>query len=195
MITQSIEKVFNKILKEADLTKLEGKVIAFNIKRPSFSLFLQFGDNYITVTNEYDQTPDTEIYATLFQLIKMKAKRPDMRTFMSGDFYIKGDTACAEQLDKLFREHNIDWEEYVSKAVGDVAAHNIGKLVRKNKKVFKKAGGSMKQNISEFIQEEAEILPAKQAVNDFADDCDELNLRAERLNAKMNLLTAKGSDA
>ena len=49
----------------------------------------------------------------------------------------------------------------------------------------------MKANVTEYLQEEANVFPPKEEVEDFFSDIDELALAADRLEAKFRLLYEK----
>ena len=45
----------------------------------------------------------------------------------------------------------------------------------------------MQQNLTEYLQEETKHLPAREEIEDFFDDVDNLKLRLDRLQAKMKI--------
>jgi ubiquinone biosynthesis accessory factor UbiJ len=191
MMVQKFEQGLNTLLRQADLSSLSGKSVAFHIKRPKVSITLVFSDTHVHIDTHNTQTATTDIYASLFQLMKMKMSQSGMQSLMSGDFYIKGDLNTARELDRLFQQNNIDWEEQLSHCVGDIAAFNMSKALKNSKQAIKALTKNAQHNATEFIQEEINLLPPAEAMADFLTDIDELNLRAMRLQAKIDLLSTQ----
>ena len=99
-----------------------------------------------------------------------------------------GDTELGQQVKKLFDEMDIDWEGHLAHFTGDVVAHQIGSFVRKGMAFKKQFDESMRQNVTEYLQEELRIVPSRNELDDFFTEVDELSLSVERLQAHVNQL-------
>jgi ubiquinone biosynthesis protein UbiJ len=186
---KALERVMNRYLALDEMTlgrisDLEHKVVAFHVKRPKLTLYFIFQSDSISVCDDHEGEVHTHIYATIFQLMKMKHGK----TSTNRDLFITGDFEVARVLNTILKQHDIDWEEHMSHFLGDALAHKFGRVVAKQKRFFKRATRSMKENVSEFLQEEANCLPPKQMLEDFYNEVDSVRLRAERLQARIDLM-------
>ena len=106
-------------------------------------------------------------------------------------FHIKGDIEPVKNLNHLFEQHQVDWEEHLSKFTGDILAHKAGSIFRKNKSYFKRNQENLIKNIGEYLQEEKEMLPHSLAVKDFSQQLDELKFKVDRLHARLAIVNKR----
>jgi ubiquinone biosynthesis accessory factor UbiJ len=103
-----------------------------------------------------------------------------------------GDAELAAALQYLARHLRWEFEEDLSRVVGDVAAHRIAGTARDFLAWQKEAGGRFGENVAEYLTEEAGLLapPAALArfgreVADLVDALERLEKRLERIDAKL----------
>ncbi|MGB5200150.1 MAG: sterol-binding protein, partial [Sedimenticolaceae bacterium] len=89
---------------------------------------------------------------------------------------------------EVLADLDIDWEEQLSRFTGDIAAHEIGRGVRAASREGARMRRSSEQILSEYLTEEARLLPHRFEVEDFIADVDTLRDDAERLAARIALL-------
>ena len=82
----------------------------------------------------------------------------------------------------------------MARHIGDVPAHFLGQRIRNAVKWSRQAASTMNANAEEYIHEESRTLPGRRELEATFQDIDELNLRTERLEARLNQLTAPGSN-
>jgi ubiquinone biosynthesis protein UbiJ len=86
------------------------------------------------------------------------------------------------------------WEEQLSHITGDIIARQIGNVARLSGKFISDSRNTLEQDVSEYLQEEARLLPTHTEVNDFLEDVDQLRSDVDRLNARIErLLQARDS--
>jgi len=56
-----------------------------------------------------------------------------------------------EQVINLFDQLEIDWEEYASHLIGDVSAHQVGRLLRDAQRFVRHTNKTLSRNINEYI--------------------------------------------
>ena len=76
--------------------------------------------------------------------------------------------------------------------IGDVPAHFLGQRVRGAIRWSRQAFQSLNANIEEYVHEESRALPGRRELEATFEDIDELNLRTERLEARLNLIENRG---
>ncbi|MDX1756834.1 MAG: SCP2 sterol-binding domain-containing protein [Marinobacter sp.] len=115
----------------------------------------------------------------------------DDRVFQEGRLAVTGDMALAHQFQRALAQLNPDWEAALARHLGDVPAHFLGRRLRSAVKWSRQASASLHANIEEYIHEESGALPGKRELEATFADIDDLNLRTERLSARLEQLEAR----
>lgn len=171
------------------LTPLMGRTMALHIKRPKIAIYFSFAEDSVHLSTERPEKVNTEIFTTLFQLMRLKLNPSP--TPVNTQFHITGDVDTAQLFNQVFQKHHIDWEEHLSKIVGDIAAYKMASLFRKSSTSMKANSEKFCADVTEYCQEEAVILPSQNEVEHFRRDTDELRLQVDRLQARINVLKNK----
>ncbi len=176
----------------AKMKKLDGKVIELIISPLNAFFFITFADQSLILLSNYDGEPDTIIHSSPIGLIRLSIlPTSKVRSLFNDQIKISGNIELGQQLKNLFDEIDIDWEGHLAHFTGDVVAHQIGSLMRRGHAFQQQISSSMFRQLSEYIQEEAGLVPPTEELNDFFQDVDELSLRTERLAAHVNQLLVK----
>lgn len=106
--------------------------------------------------------------------------------------YLKlgGNIQLIDSVNQTIRRLELDWEGLLAKYIGDTPSVEFCKFVQalNNKKEQLKL--MICQNISEYMQYEANIIPSTLELKDFSEDTDLLRLRTDRLQARTSRLLA-----
>lgn len=173
----------------AKLKALDNKSLEMIISPLNVNFFISFKEGEIILLDRFDREADTIIHSNPIGLIRLSLlPASKARSLFNDKIRMKGDTELGQQVKKLFDEMDIDWEGHLAHFTGDVVAHQIGSFVRKGMGFKKKIDESMRQNMSEYLQEELRIIPTKYELEDFFAEVDELSLSVERLQAHINQL-------
>lgn len=132
----------------------------------------------------------TTIHSNIISLVRMGLGAEYQSMLNSGALKIEGDVEFANQLRSIFMQVDIDWEEIASKYVGDSVAYQAGLLANKIKRYKKRSVDNFRLDVSEYLQEEARVLPTKVELERFMSDVDSLDADVQRLNARIQRLTA-----
>ncbi|MBW4934537.1 ubiquinone biosynthesis accessory factor UbiJ [Marinobacter sp. F4206] len=112
----------------------------------------------------------------------------DDRVFSDGRLTIVGDTALAHQLQRALNQLDPDWEAAMARHIGDVPAHFLGQRIRGAVKWSRQAFNSLNANVEEYVHEESRSLPGRRELEATFEDIDDLSLRTERLEARIDHL-------
>lgn len=112
----------------------------------------------------------------------------DDRVFTLGRIEVTGDTALAHQFQRALNQLEPDWEAAMAEHLGDVPAHFLGQRIRGAIGWSRQAFHSLSRNIEEYIHEESRALPGRRELEATFADIDQLNLRTERLEARIGQL-------
>lgn len=106
---------------------------------------------------------------------------------------LEGDTELAAALAKVLRGISWEYEEDLSKIIGDIPAHQLSKFGRKAVSEVKSQGLNLMQMLTEYWQEEQPVIAKKrhvetfnQAVDTLREDSERLEKRIEKLSVKIN---------
>lgn len=117
----------------------------------------------------------------------------DDRVFADERLLVDGNTALAHQLQRALSQLEPDWEAAMARHLGDVPAHFLGKSIRNAVHWSRNAVSTMNSNVEEYLHEESRTLPGRRELEATFQDIDELSLRTERLEARLNQLDSSGS--
>lgn len=167
------------------LEPLEGKVLALELELISFPLFLAPGREGVRVMGWFDGRPDATLRGSPGAL---------MRWFSGGDageVELSGDQEFARAFREAFDPLGFDWEEQLSRIAGDLIAHEAGNLARGLASWGTAAGLFLRRSVSDYLQEEARLLPSRGEFETFAREAGALRADADRLEARLNRLLGR----
>lgn len=101
---------------------------------------------------------------------------------------ISGDPLVASDFRDLIALAAPDFEEELSRHVGDLAARQVGNLLRGFRGWGLDAADRLSRSFAEYLQEESRDLPARAEIEAFLDGVDELAADVARLEAHIRRL-------
>ena len=166
---------------------MQDKVIAVNLTGTDFTLYFLPDAEGVKVLTFYEGEPDTLLRGTPAGFARLALEAREDALF-HGAVEISGDTETGQQFQDILAGVDWDWEEQLSKLTGDTVAHQVGELVRKGRKWLGNTGETLQQDFSEYLQEEARLLPTRTELDEFLDDVDQLRSNTDRLSARVERL-------
>lgn len=185
-----IEGIVNPILRldpelKYLLEPLQGQRLA--VKITDFNLRLIYsveGTKLRVGANDY-ATADVELTGHCIDLMRLAFAENPQPILAQKSVSLLGSTAILQGYQRLIHQLDFDWEGHLSALIGPIAAHEIGELARKAKSFHKSASAETKADITEYLQEEMQCLPPREAVEDFYEDIALLQQDVERLCARI----------
>jgi ubiquinone biosynthesis protein UbiJ len=98
---------------------------------------------------------------------------------------MKGDMELAHEVSFLARHLTWDYEEDLSKVVGDIAAHRMAQGARGLARWTREAGWRTAQGAAEYWTEESPLIASRVKVEDFVHGVSELRDAVERLEKRI----------
>lgn len=189
-----IEKTINRYLQldpESDqrLLAMTGKTVAIELSQSRKKIYLVVDGSYVQLFDRYDGMVDVILRGTPFDFLRLGVVENSGAAIFSSDIAVTGDPEVAQQFKRIFAELEIDWEEQLSRVTGDIMAYQIGKCVRSLSEWAKQTSNAMQQNLTEYIQEEARLLPSRFELEDFYADVDQARDAVERLELRIGRLS------
>ncbi|MFK7814936.1 MAG: SCP2 domain-containing protein [Gammaproteobacteria bacterium] len=130
----------------------------------------------------------TTIRSNIVSLARIGLGAEYQSMLSSGALKIEGDVEFANQLRSIFMQVDIDWEEIVSKYVGDSVAYQVGLFVNRFKNYKSRSVDNFRLDVSEYLQEESRIVPTKVELDRFMSGVDNLDANVQRLEARIQRL-------
>lgn len=172
------------------LVVLTGKVIGVELRGLGITLYMAPHSGGIQLMRDYDGAADAVISGTPLSLARVGIGEERGLVF-AGEVEIRGDVTVGQRFEAVLREIDIDWEEQLSNLVGDVAAHQVGNLLRDTLSWGAKSMKTLGRDITEYLQEESRHLPQRDEVEKFLAAVDVLRNDVERLDARVRRLQAR----
>ncbi len=169
------------------LGRLQDKVIAIELKGLDITFYALPGRYGLRLQPHWEDEVDTTISGTPLAFSRLGLGDSSQALF-SGDVTIKGDVETGQRFKRILDEMDIDWEEQLSRFTGDVIAHRTGDLIRDGLRWGRRVVESLRQDVSEYLQEESRILPSRAEATAFMDEVDRLRDDVERLEARVKRL-------
>lgn len=191
-----VEKLINKALSLDEetlcsLAELEGKVIGFEFINSNLTLFLFPSIKGLLLLSHYENKADVLIKGTPTNFFMMIASSKTNSTSLPTDMQIIGDIGLAQRFQEIMQNIEIDFEEPLSKWVGDTLAHKIGRFVRRSHRFTINTSKLLASDISEYLRFEINMLPDELLVEEFSHEVDTLREDIERFQQRVKKLEMK----
>ncbi len=169
----------------AQLQPFGGKAVRFSIPPASATLTV-LEDGGMAMSGE-SATAEATVIIPLPVALRLLANDEGANTLIT----LEGDTELATVLAKVLRSMQWEYEEDLSKLVGDVPAHKIAGFAREIFSAAKKQSVNVAEMFTEYWQEEQPLIAKKRHVEQFVKDVDTLRDDVERLHKRMEKSMAK----
>ncbi len=170
--------------------ELEDRVFAVRVKDTALAMYVTVGPGEIFLASEYGDDPDVVISGTLLSLARFAGPEGD-QTIRDGAADVTGDEQLALKFQDMLRYGRPDLEEELSGVVGDVVAHTVGEFARRVGRWGKEARSTLRQNVSEYLQEESRTVPSRYETDVFRKQVETLRDDVARFEARLKRFEAE----
>jgi ubiquinone biosynthesis protein UbiJ len=172
----------------ARLEPVQGRVLLVELTGFGTRVYVVPGGAGLFLYGDYESEPDCTVRGSPVALLSMVTAEHREDAVFEGGIQIDGDNGVAQTIGEVFRGLDIDWEELLSKLLGDTLAHRLMAQARAGGDWAGRSGEIARENLREYLQEEAAVLPSHAelegfyaAVDAVRDDVERLAARVERL--------------
>jgi ubiquinone biosynthesis accessory factor UbiJ len=173
------------------LDALHGKTLRVEITGMNLDLYIGVVQRRVTLRQHHADLADAEVRGAPLGLLDLLHGGDPMALVREGRIELRGDVQLAREFKKVLDTLDIDWEEKLSRMVGDWPAHRIGILAAGFDRWRRRSGESLHRSMGEYLQEESRLLPGRIEIENFIFEVDGLRESADRLEAVMDHM---GSD-
>jgi ubiquinone biosynthesis protein UbiJ len=171
------------------IADLHGRVVGLEVLGLGLAMYLVPDETGgLQVLPPSDSPPDCWLRGTPLDLARSGDLRAGAGRIFEGRVRVEGDTALAQRFGTILAELDVDWEEQLSRLTGDVVAHEVGRVAGAAGDYAARGRETLEQNLREYLQEEARVLPTRLEVQEFLDAVDVLRDDVERLGARVERL-------
>lgn len=169
----------------AQLGRLQGKVIAVELRGLGQTLYLLPDPQGLMVQGHYQGQPDATLSGTPVAFAELSLSHNPNRVLFRGDVEISGDIRLGQDFKRILDQLEVDWEEVLAQYTGDVVAHKLGDLLRGIGQWGNNALATLGRDGAEYLQQESFDLPFTEEVQSFFSEVDGLRDDVERLTARV----------
>lgn len=177
------------------LAALHGRTVGVEVLGLGLILFFTADETgALQLCGRQEGEPDCWLRGTPLDLMRAGDRTAGADQLFARRVRIEGDSGLAQRFGAILADIDIDWEEHLSRIVGDVVAHEVGSAARAAQDFGRRAGRTAEQNLREYLQEEARLLPTRYEVKEFLDAVDALRDDVERLAARVERLGKRSGE-
>jgi ubiquinone biosynthesis accessory factor UbiJ len=130
--------------------------------------------------------PDAVIAGPPLALLELFARREESSAPRGSErVHVSGDAEIAARYRELLELARPDWEEELSRLIGDLPARRVSLAARAALSWARGFARSARANVAEYLQEESRALVSKPEVEEFLSQVDALRETADRVEARI----------
>lgn len=175
----------------ARLQGLEGNTLAVHATQPALSVYVSVRGGRISLSAIHEGPETASLRGPASALLALLAQGARVDSLHAHNLELRGDTAFVQSLQSLLRDLDVDWEYQVSRVLGDIPTQALADGLRGAGAQLRRTGTRLREDLDDYLHEEAGLLPGAAALEAFYRDIAELKLRAERLEARLAQLQRK----
>ncbi len=177
------------------LKPLSGKIVAVELSGLDLTVFLSLGVEGVTFFEQREaeeilsgRSADIGFRGSPAALLRMVGAMRRGAAAFGDEVRLSGDLAALESLREAFRRLDVDLEELLSRLVGDIAAHEIGRAARAFLSWGKTTRETLISDAGEYLVEELRVSPPRHQLEDFGAEVDRLRDDVERIEKRIDRL-------
>lgn len=174
---------------ETLLTTLKGKSLGIVVSDWHIALSIHPTNKNITIRPSTTHS-DVLLTGKLFDLAGLALAKNPQTILAKGTITLKGPLGILTAYQRFFQRLDLDWEGFLATFMGDTLAHQLMKSVHGVIDLKKKNHQRSIADITDFFQEESQLLPPREEVEDFFEDVRDLTDAVDRLAAKVAQLSS-----
>lgn len=171
----------------ARIRSLDGRTVEISLTGIERRVQVVIEGEEVLLSGPGDGRPDLRLTGSPIAFARY-VTAPDRVELTDSGINIEGDVGLAQRFVGVLREIDVDWEEWASRYVGDVAAYRAGRVAESLRDWVRNSGRQLQQDVVEYLQEEARLLAPRERVTRFMNDVDELRSDVERLAQRVKRL-------
>jgi ubiquinone biosynthesis protein UbiJ len=193
LIAASIETILNQTLKlEPELSTLMqpllDKTLAVNLTDWQLALLFIPQHKGFKVLSQQQPAGNVILQGKLRDLLHLGLTTNPQAIFASGQVQMEGDAEVLSAYQRFMQQLHLDWEGLLGRCLGPSATYLISQPI-KQLSAWQKMNWQLNgEDFKEYLTEEACVVPARIALEDFYQDLAKLRADVDRLEARIQRL-------
>lgn len=199
LLLAGCERTLNALLARdpaapARLAQLAGRRLLVRLEQPNLELIIHYhhaGLDLLRGEDIDEADVDAVVELTPETLSEWVSGASVERLMFDGKLAVRGHIHLLEATRQLLFDLDIDWENELARWLGDLPAHSLAEGLRRTARWGMRAKNELFQDVSEYVFEEARLLPGRQQRRVLREHLTELEVATDRLEARFNRLQRK----
>lgn len=175
----------------ARLQALAGQRLLIRFERPDLHLVIHYNAQGLDLLRG-DEVEESEVDAVVElcpeTLSAWLSGSSLERLMFEGRLSVRGRIHLLEATRELLTDLDLDWENELARLLGPLPAHSLAEGLRRIARFGLRAHDELMQDVSEYVFEEARLLPGRQQRDILRDHLTELEIATDRLEARLKRL-------
>ncbi len=168
------------------LAELDGRVLLVHCHSPHIKVYCLPGIKGMQFKSWHDDAEvDSTLSGKLSQFVQLLQADDKAAALINGELSVHGNSQDFVALQSILAQLDVDWEQPIARVFGDVGGHQLGRLIRGGLAFGQQAQENLQTQLEQFVHQEAGVLPAREELESFYQDVSDLNLRVDRLQARV----------
>ena len=172
----------------ARLAAIEGKTLKIACTAPAVALYLSVRAGKLRLSPLFDGAATATLAGPATALLRLLLQGSTPASLAPMGLELQGSTSFVQSLQQLLRDLDIDWEFHLSRLIGDLPVAAMSKGLDSGLEFAGRSVTSVRENLEDYFTYESSLLPARSALEQFDNDVMDLQLRIDRLQARLNQL-------
>ncbi|WNL41730.1 SCP2 sterol-binding domain-containing protein [Halomonas sp. PAMB 3264] len=176
------------------LAALAGSRLLVRLERPHLALLLAYhetGVDLLPGDDVNEAVADATVELTPETFSEWLSGASIERLMFDGKLAVRGRIGLLEATRDLFFDLELDWEGELAGWIGATPAHSLAEGVRRLNRFGLRAKDELLQDLSEYVFEEARMLPGRAQRDVLRDALTDLDMATDRLEARLDRLTRR----
>ena len=196
LVTAGVENLLNTFLYRSPAlksarTRLQSKVLRFDLKGFSTSLVLVFSERQVDVLGAWEGEADCTVITYASVLPKLRDRQQLTTLIRSGELEVQGDIQVVQNFVALADLAEFDPAELLAPYTGDIVAEGVSKVLRGGAKFLRHGIQRQQRYVAEAITEEWRMAPGLLEVAWIAEETAAVERAVESLARRLEKLEAK----
>lgn len=170
------------------LDALRGRALAIEIREPSLEFLLIPTVEGLRIEARGGNEAEVTLRGTLWSFARLAREGMKGELFSDGSLEMTGDAELGQQYQQFLSRVDIDWEELVSRLLGDTPARKLGNLARGLAGWAEESADNFRLDLGEYLQEERRDLASRLQAEEFIEGVDRLRSDVGRLEQRVSRL-------
>jgi ubiquinone biosynthesis protein UbiJ len=172
------------------LQPFAGRTLAIHCTEPALHLYVGVHAGRLSLSPVHGAAPDATLTGSARALGKLLAKGGAPHSLHGTGVSLDGSTALVSGLRDALTQLDCDWEYQLSRFTGDLPAAAAGDLARSGDAALARSRERLHADLSDYFTQESGLTPHRQEVDAFYTALRDVDLRLDRLQARIALLEA-----